>query len=218
MPLAALLEGGLPLIERPLRRLGRALGRTVESRAADAAAAGWTQGTLRRFGAIVRHHELGFDANAMTVFDVPDAQVDACGAKRSPPNPASRCAYRRERAEGWPYNLYCMVHGRDRRAVRDADRRGHRRAGLATGRTRCCSPAAASSRPGAALSRPARRRPMPAPEAPMLRPTASTARLIDRLHGDLPLTERPFADVAANSAGPRTTVIERLRRCWHTAC
>jgi hypothetical protein len=29
---------------------------------------------VRRFGAIVRHHELGFDANAMTVFNVPDAR------------------------------------------------------------------------------------------------------------------------------------------------
>ncbi|MEI2677726.1 MAG: hypothetical protein V9G29_07625 [Burkholderiaceae bacterium] len=29
-------------------------------------------------------------------------------------------AYRRERAAGWPYNLYCMVHGRDRTAVRAA--------------------------------------------------------------------------------------------------
>ena len=30
------------------------------------------RGTLRRFGVVVRHHELGFDRNAMTVFDLPD--------------------------------------------------------------------------------------------------------------------------------------------------
>ena len=25
--------------------------------------------------------------------------------------------YRRARADGWPFNLYCMVHGRERAAV-----------------------------------------------------------------------------------------------------
>jgi DNA-binding Lrp family transcriptional regulator len=34
-------------------------------------------GLLKRFGVVVRHHELGFDANAMTVWDVPDDEVDA---------------------------------------------------------------------------------------------------------------------------------------------
>lgn len=36
-------------------------------------------------------------------------------------------------------------------------------------------------------------------------------RLITRLHGDLPLTDRPFADVAAEFGWTEDTVIERLR-------
>jgi hypothetical protein len=43
--------------------------------------------------------------------------------------PGVTLCYRRERAPGWPYNLYCMVHGRDRAAVRRA-RGGHRQRGL----------------------------------------------------------------------------------------
>lgn len=35
--------------------------------------------------------------------------------------------------------------------------------------------------------------------------------LITRLHGDLPLTDRPFADVAAELGWTEDTVIERLR-------
>lgn len=35
--------------------------------------------------------------------------------------------------------------------------------------------------------------------------------LITRLHGDLPLTDRPFADVAAEFGWTEDTVIERLR-------
>jgi DNA-binding Lrp family transcriptional regulator len=38
------------------------------------------------------------------------------------------------------------------------------------------------------------------------------ARLIERLHGDLPLTDRPFADVAAELGCSEDVVIERLHR------
>ena len=60
--------------------------------------------------------ELGFAANAMTVFDVADAEADAVGARLAREAGVS-LAYRRARAPGWPYNLFCMVHGRDRAAV-----------------------------------------------------------------------------------------------------
>ena len=73
-------------------------------------------GTLSRFGVVVRHHEFGFDANAMTVFDVPDDLVDARGAALACADGVT-LAYRRVRAPEWRYNLYCMVHGRDRDAV-----------------------------------------------------------------------------------------------------
>ena len=116
-PLAALLEDGLPLVPRPYDAWAQALGRTPES-VLQTLQQWLDQGTVRRIGAIVRHHELGFDANAMTVFNIPEAQVDACGEALARVTGVT-LAYRRERAEGWPYNLYCMVHGRDRTAVRD---------------------------------------------------------------------------------------------------
>ncbi len=115
-PLAALVEDGLPLIERPFDAWAQALHSSADG--VIASLQQWLQqGTLRRFGAVVRHHEFGFNANAMTVFDVPEAQVDACGAALAR-EAGVTLAYRRERAPGWPYNLYCMVHGRDRASVR----------------------------------------------------------------------------------------------------
>jgi DNA-binding Lrp family transcriptional regulator len=114
-PLAALAEAGLPLERDPFDRWAAQLGRQPQD--VLATLAGWVQaGTLNRFGTVVRHHELGWSANAMTVFDVPDERVDACGAALARV-PGVTLAYRRERAAGWPYNLYCMVHGRDREAV-----------------------------------------------------------------------------------------------------
>ena len=113
--LAACVEAGLPLVERPFDAWGESLG--CPASAVLAALQAWLDsGTLRRFGAIVRHHELGIDANAMTVFDVPDDAIDACGEALAM-QPGVTLAYRRTRDAGWPYNLYCMVHGRDRASV-----------------------------------------------------------------------------------------------------
>lgn len=117
-PLAALVEAGLPLVASPYAAWAATLG--CDEARVLAAIAHWLDcGTLRRFGVVVRHHELGFDRNAMTVFDVPDDEVDARGAALAA-QPGVTLCYRRARAEGWPYNLYCMVHGRERAAVRAA--------------------------------------------------------------------------------------------------
>ncbi|MBQ0960096.1 Lrp/AsnC family transcriptional regulator [Ideonella sp. 4Y11] len=114
--LAALVEDGLPLIERPFNAWAQALGWRTE-RVLQVLARWLDQGTLRRFGLIVRHHEFGFTHNAMAVFDVPDTQVDVLGPRLAA-QPGITLCYRRERAGGWPYNLYGMVHGRDRDSVR----------------------------------------------------------------------------------------------------
>ena len=114
-PLAACVEQGLPLVERPFAAWAEACART-EPEVLDTLRRWLERGTLRRFGVVVRHHEAGFLHNAMTVFDMPDAQVDACG-ERLAVQPGVTLAYRRARDAGWPYNLYCMVHGRDRAAV-----------------------------------------------------------------------------------------------------
>lgn len=113
--LAALAEAGLPLIERPFDAWAQALGWPVERVLATLQA--WLdEGRLHRFGAVVRHHELGYVANAMTVFQVPEAALDRCGQALAA-QPGVTLAYARATAPGWPYNLYCMVHGRDRAAV-----------------------------------------------------------------------------------------------------
>ena len=113
--LAACVEQGLPLTARPFDAWAHTLQTTPEALLERLRA--WLQsGTLKRFGVVVRHHELGFSANAMTVFNVPDALVDPCGEALARQTGVT-LAYRRERAPQWPYNLYCMVHGTERAAV-----------------------------------------------------------------------------------------------------
>lgn len=110
------MQGGLPLCKQPFTALAQAVGSTqnavlsrIEQWLAD--------GTLKRFGVVLRHHELGYRANAMVVHDVPDALVSELG-QRLGQHPAVTLCYRRPRVDGqWRYNLFCMVHGRERTLV-----------------------------------------------------------------------------------------------------
>lgn len=113
--LAALVEEGLPIMSRPYDAWAEALGWSTE-RIRQTLTRWLEQGTLRRFGVVVRHHDLGISANAMTVLNVPDDQVDAAGARLAAQSGITLC-YRRERHRDWTYNLYFMVHGQDRATV-----------------------------------------------------------------------------------------------------
>jgi len=64
------------------------------------------------------------------VLDVPDDEVDAAGRALAA-QPGVTLAYRRARAPGWRYNLYCMVHGAHRQAVEQVVASALERSGLA---------------------------------------------------------------------------------------
>lgn len=111
--LIAALQGGLDLVQRPFARLGERAGLS-ESEVLTRIGGWLDEGLIKRFGVVVRHHELGYRANAMVVFDVPDGQVDRIGRQLAAEAGVTLC-YRRGRSlPHWSANLYCMVHGRSR--------------------------------------------------------------------------------------------------------
>lgn len=117
--LTAVLEEGLELIPRPYARVGMRAGMT-EDDVHDALGRWLREGVMKRFGVVVHHHELGFRANAMCVWDVPDDRVRELGMALAAEHGVTLC-YRRARAgEDWPFNLYCMIHGRQREEVEAA--------------------------------------------------------------------------------------------------
>jgi DNA-binding Lrp family transcriptional regulator len=114
--LMAVLEDGLELVPRPFARLALRAG-TTEEAALEQIRRWLADGLLKRFGVVVRHHELGFTANAMAVWDVPDDWISAVGARLAR-EPGVTLCYRRERSlPHWGYNLFCMVHGQAREDV-----------------------------------------------------------------------------------------------------
>ena len=113
--LLAALQDGLPLVARPYDAIGQLIGITgveVQTRIANLK----QRGILKRFGVVVRHHELGYGANAMVVWDVPDERVRELGQCLAGFDFITLC-YRRPRHARWPYNLYCMIHGKNRDEV-----------------------------------------------------------------------------------------------------
>ncbi|MDE2599867.1 MAG: Lrp/AsnC family transcriptional regulator [Rhodocyclaceae bacterium] len=114
--LVGALDSGLPLQVRPFAAIGARIGMSEHAVLAQLRA--WQdEGVLKRFGVVVRHHELGYTANAMCVWNVPDTEVTLAGCRLAGLDGVTLC-YRRDRAEPyWPFNLYCMIHGKSREEV-----------------------------------------------------------------------------------------------------
>ncbi|MEI8079596.1 MAG: hypothetical protein WCH61_08220 [bacterium] len=102
------LEGNLPLVERPFAAIAADLG-MAESALLERLAAWSADGVLRRVALIVRHRQLGFTANGMCTWDVPEAEVVEAG-RRVAAHPAVTHCYQRERTDRFPFTLYAMIH------------------------------------------------------------------------------------------------------------
>ena len=114
--LLAAIQHGLPLVPRPYAEIGARLGLSEEQVIARLAQLK-DSGVIRRFGVVVRHHELGYSDNAMVVWDVPDGQVAELGRCLAGFDFITLCYRRPRHLPQWRYNLYCMIHGKNREEV-----------------------------------------------------------------------------------------------------
>jgi DNA-binding Lrp family transcriptional regulator len=115
--LLAAIEDGLPLVPEPYAAAGATLGWTAE-RVMTALQDMVSGGVISRFGCVLHHRNIGFTANAMAVWDVPDEEVDALGLVLSRQPHVTLCYRRNRNLPDWPYNLFAMIHGRNEEAVR----------------------------------------------------------------------------------------------------
>lgn len=109
-------QDGLPLVRRPYLAVAVAV-EVPESVVHERLTAMIDAGIIRRIGAVPNHYKLGFTANGMTVWDVPDDRIDELGEKVGALSFVSHCYQRPRHGADWPYNLFAMVHGRDRQTV-----------------------------------------------------------------------------------------------------
>ena len=102
------LQDDLPLTPAPYAEIAAAVGMD-EAEVLKKVQQWQTDGTIRRLGAMVRHQRLGYNANAMTAWDVPDGRVEEVGKALAAAREVSHC-YERPRADGWKYNVFAMIH------------------------------------------------------------------------------------------------------------
>ena len=76
--LIAALQHGLPLVSRPYAVIAEQIGST-EDEVMNYILLMQEKQDIKRFGIVVRHHKLGYKANAMVVWDIPDDKVNELG-------------------------------------------------------------------------------------------------------------------------------------------
>ncbi len=109
-------QNGLPLDPRPYHRVAEQTGIGVDEvisrfkRMQD-------EGIVRRIGAVPNHYALGYRGNGMAVWDVADEKIHELGRRVGALDFVSHSYHRPRRLPGWSYNLFAMVHGRDRKDV-----------------------------------------------------------------------------------------------------
>ena len=65
------IEDGLPLVSNPYEAVGAMIGLS-ENDVIQRLETLIEEGVIRRFGIVVNHRKIGYRANAMVVWDVPD--------------------------------------------------------------------------------------------------------------------------------------------------
>jgi DNA-binding Lrp family transcriptional regulator len=111
-------QAGLPLDLRPYHWLAAELGVEAEM-VMERFRVMLSDGRIRRIGVVPNHYRLGYSANGMSVWDVPDEDIRAIGTQVGELDIVSHCYHRPRRMPDWPYNLFAMVHGHSQAEVRD---------------------------------------------------------------------------------------------------
>jgi DNA-binding Lrp family transcriptional regulator len=116
--IVAATQAGLPLVPEPYREVAGEVGLSEDEvlRRMNRLNA---LGIIRRVGVVPNHYALGYRANGMTVWDVEDARVSDLGQVVGGLDFVTHCYRRPRHPPRWPYNLFAMVHGRDRSEVEE---------------------------------------------------------------------------------------------------
>jgi DNA-binding Lrp family transcriptional regulator len=102
------LQKDLEVSDRPFLAAAQSLGMT-EDQVFEKLKHYEEIGVMRRFAAILRHRDVGFTANGMIVWRVPEQRIEDVGSMLGAFPQVSHC-YQRPVYADWPYNVFSMVH------------------------------------------------------------------------------------------------------------
>ncbi len=110
--LVRLTQEDLPLVSRPFTTIGRKIS-LAEEEILNWLKEGLKTGLIRRFAGLVRHTKAGFHGNVMVAWRVPKEQVEKVGPGLASEPGITHC-YERRSYPHWPYNLYTMLHAKEK--------------------------------------------------------------------------------------------------------
>jgi DNA-binding Lrp family transcriptional regulator len=110
VPFVRALQQDLPLIPQPFVPMAEDLGLTEAELLAKARELE-ASGVMRRFSAVLRHRRVGYRANGMACWAVPEPHIEALGQLAAGFPEVSHCYLRPAHPPRWPYNLFAMIHG-----------------------------------------------------------------------------------------------------------
>ncbi len=112
-----LIQGDIPMDQRPFFTMACKIG-ISEEEFLERVRGLVARGIIRRFGATLRHQEAGFNSNAMVAWLVPEERLEEVGETLSASREVTHCYHRRPHKD-WPYNLFTMIHGNNRKACHE---------------------------------------------------------------------------------------------------
>lgn len=112
----SLMQNDLPVVAEPYREIAGQLG-IPEEELLRRLNQYFAQGQIRKVGAVLRHREVGFSANALCAWQVPEECLEEVGRQAAASSYISHC-YSREQGMDWPYNFYTMVHAHSQEECR----------------------------------------------------------------------------------------------------
>lgn len=110
------IEKGIPLTPEPFQAIADFIGITqqeVTSRIAKLQ----ESGIIRRFGVSIKPRMVGLSANALIAWKVPENRLNEVGNLLSTFKEVTHCYARKTVPEKWAYNLYTVLHARERETI-----------------------------------------------------------------------------------------------------
>jgi DNA-binding Lrp family transcriptional regulator len=106
------LQHDLPIAANPYAIIAQRIG-IAEAELIEHIRGMLERGVIRKVGAVLRHRRVGFKANALCVWQVPQDRMSDVGNMFAALPVVTHC-YERSPHPDWAFNLYTMVHALSR--------------------------------------------------------------------------------------------------------
>jgi DNA-binding Lrp family transcriptional regulator len=106
------MQEEFPLVSEPYLEIAEKLG-ISEDELLKRLKGYYQSGKIRKMGAVLRHREVGYAANALCAWIVPEERIKEIGEMLAKDTVVSHC-YARVSQPDWPYNFYTMLHAHTR--------------------------------------------------------------------------------------------------------